>query len=885
MLTNWTGVCMGSEPLRDRGLALDGPEFELVADGSRFTPAEMAPEGDATWRRDDVTIRLEVAEGRDGSVDVVLEADGIRHVEEVCLLSGRITPTPDDVVNHTWFDRWGLQRSTALFVRHGDRGAFAAYAHPFGRAEVDDDRVRLWYPPGLVVDGRFRSDPLVVGRYDHAGRPVRREAVRGRDGCGEQVADLVRLAGSLPCELDRGAVQAVRAAVEARVPWEPARMRVAAWDWGPNLFRLDPDDPATRQAYERWLQLCAELGVEEVLVAPGGRWTEEASHRRMKGPWQPIMWLGMGDDTFAGTWTPDQQLPLVSAVRERAAVLGLGVVAYSNPQVRWRDEAAWELDDGGDPSDRAYRMCCLAVPAAQDWIRDLYRRFRSAHDLAGFSLDFVFWPACFRDADEHGHLPGASSQYAQWDGYRRIVGDLRRADPQAWIEGLIGSQPLLPWGSRDLTHPHPFNGDNQPQWVLAWPDLSLDRVNANQQRRVGFWFRTFAFTPSYKVPGQVGHQANRMRFADVERGWDWEGARYNLLSAIASGPSSLSVCYLPCWDEAEWQAMRDRDGTFFADWIAFAKQHQDVLARLEDLFDEPCPGTVDGTVARHDDGTGFVFLANPDFVPHDVDLTGALDDGIVLRELHPEPGRHWLPGRVTVEPHEVQVLELVPAVDVPRPAVIGVVGRADTDGRIGAATGTPGTTVDAQVWTTNGTHDVTVAFADDGIRPTLGPWRDADGTEVDLAHLDGAVTLTTEWAPGTTLPQLLAQLAPPVPPEGDEHRNPWADPSRLRLFPALLDPATATVRIRVDGTEAGITPAWVGTYDDVTSPPTGGSHLLGWYADLTDRLAATDDLARPWRIELDVDLAFPGQLTCVHVTHLPRRTTTRHELVDDWSTP
>lgn len=847
--------------------------FRLHADGTVLTPASMDRSGEASWRAGGIEVALETSTTPDGSTATTLVATGVRRVHEVCLLDRDVD---GEIHNHRWFDLWGMQQSTVVFVRRGPGGEFFCYANPFGVADVDGRRLRLAYRPGVDVDGTFRSDPLVSGSFVREGVPVRRELHVGRDLTGGKVPAYAGMLGPHPVELDRGEVRAVRAAVTARVPWEPARTRVAHWDWSENLYRLPIDEPGTRAMYDRVLAVAGEIGVQVVLVAPSHRagyvhgrsGVDRAGAAPVEGsevygdtalgPWQAIMWLGMGDAFGRGVWEPGAEPAGLDGIFASAKRHRVGVAAYANPQYLWerRDDWALRLDpDAADPWGGAYRPCCLGHREVQDWLVEHAPRFARAYGLAGFSIDFVSWFECH--ATDHGHDPGPASVYAQWHGYRRVLRALREDDPDAWVEGLIGSPQLMPWGATEMVHPCPMMGDNQPQWVPAWPDPSQYRALGNYQRRCAYWYRNLAFVPSYKVPSLVHHQGNRIRWPEAERGWDWEGARYGLLSAIASAPSTLLVCFLPGWDEDEWRAMRERDAAFYREWIGFARDNAAVLSRMEDLFEEPRPGAVDGTIALGDDGRGFVFLANPDFVAHEVEVPH------VLRELHPSEGRLWS-GRVTVEPHQVAVLEVV--AEVAYPALVGVSGRADQRGRVVEASGVPGTEVGAEVWLGPDDHrEVRIRFEDDGIRPTLGPWR------------GGA----TGWAPGTALPDLLASLAPGVPPAGDEVLQPWSDPSRLRLFLDIVDPSTVKPAVRVDGDDVPVAAAYMGTYEDVkdTDLHPLENNLLGWYVDLTDRMVATDDLSRPWRIEVDVPGAFDGQLRGVHVAHLPRRTTDRFTVV------
>lgn len=766
--------------------------------------------------RNVVDVRVCEERAVDGSTSVWVETDGVRHVEEVACE----VELPGDVRAYGWFD----QQTTVVFASSGGRGRFACVANPFGRSRIDGSRVRLWYRPAMDVGGRFVSDPFVFGEYELEGREVRREVQPGRDTvCGRE-SSYVRVLGEVPTVLDAAEARAVRAAVAAHVPWEPPRLQVSHWDWGENLYRRSPAEPEVRAIYERLAEVCARIGVDKLLFCPGylhEQYPDPFEEAQVSGPYQHAMWLGMGNDVGLGTWEPGNEPEGLEEILDAARSRGLATVAYVNPQYLWLRNREWAVvQEPGEQIVPGYELSCLAHAPAREYLVARLQEFVETYGLGGITLDFVFWKPCH--STSHGHEPGDGSLYAQWDGYRRVVAALRKGGIE-WVEGLMATQERLPWGVTGLTHPHPFMGDNQPQWVSAWPDLSLHRASGNGQRRVAYWFRNLAFVPTHKIPGQVSHQANRIHYADVERGWDWAGARFNLLSAIASAPSTLSVCFLPCWDEREWRAMLERDGEFFARWIGWAREHAEVLSGLEDLFDEPEAGKVDGTIALDGRGGGFVFLANPNFEPHPVAVP-RVPAGRVLRELHPEAGRTWHADRVEVEPLEIGVYELV---------------RDD---------GSPPSRL--------------------AVRPrTLGPW---EGGE--LPSLAGDVRVATEWVPGSDLTALLAKLAPPIEPEGRELLQPWSDPSRLRIFLELLDPQAVTVRAWVDGAVVEVRRAYVGTFEDVKDPERLGieNNLLGHYLDLHDKLLATDDLERPWRIELEVRGLAAGLWRGVHVAELPR---------------
>ncbi|HWL44437.1 MAG TPA: hypothetical protein VNQ73_15965 [Ilumatobacter sp.] len=860
-------------------MRLDGPAFTLIADDATFTPATMQALGEQRWVRDNVEVELVVDQTADGSRALTLRATGVRHVTEVCLLDVEVQPPPAEIYNHRWFDEAELQQTAVALVRGADgRGFFACYANPFGNLEHDATRLRLSYRPAIdVAEPMFVSDALVTGPFQATGRVMRRELLPGRDVVCGRVPGYGRRVGPLPTGLDAGEVAAIRRAVSARIPWEPARAWVSHWDWSENLYRLQIGDAETQEVFARSAQICAEMGADVYLVSPGGDYVfPDVLPTDMlgsdwgdvgDGPWQRAMWLGMGMAFGRNEWESGRELPGTIRVLDDIRARGVAPVAYVNPQYLWERDPRWAVrNEDGTLANHA----CFGHREVIDWLVANGQAFADHYRLGGMSWDFVAWAHCH--ATDHGHEPGPNSRYAQWDGYRRALRAYRVNNPGMWLETLIGSSQMMPWGAADMTHPCQAMGDNQPQWIPAWPDLSTSRVHANFQRRTAYWYRNFAFVPSWKIPGIFGHQSNRIRWWTPERGWDWEGTAFNLLSSIATGPASLCLGFVPCWDSEEWEAVRSREVAFIRRWTDWAKANATVLARLEDLFDEARPGAVDGTVALDDDGHGFMFLCNPDFTSQTVQVP--LPAGRVLRELYPSDGRLWL-SQVDVEPHQVHVLEVVDEASIALPALFGVTGAVGEDGAIAHAEGTPGTEATACVRTPSGDRRVTLEFASDGVSPTLGPWLDGDGNPVELIDAVGRVRVHCDWTPGAALPSLLDQLAPGVPPIGDDVLNPWSDPSRLRLFPELLDPEASPVRMWVDGEEQTVATAYVGTFAEVTdvalAPMT--NNMLGHYVDLTDRLRSGAALTEPWRVELEVELQWAGQLRGVRIAHLPRRTT------------
>jgi PAN domain len=102
------------------------------------------------------------------------------------------------------------------------------------------------------------------------------------------------------------------------------------------------------------------------------------------------------------------------------------------------------------------------------------------------------------------------------------------------------------------------------------------------------------------------------------RDWDYYGTPYTLLSAIATGGTNLVVNGLPARDEGEFTAFplsvddpRAASIDFYRTWFAFAANNFATLLKTKFFPVPPAIGVIDGTYAMWPNGTGFIFLFNP----------------------------------------------------------------------------------------------------------------------------------------------------------------------------------------------------------------------------------------------------------------------------------
>ena len=786
------------------------------------------------------------------------------------LLRNQLAQLPGDELRQREFDF--LRYTNASGV--GKHGVFATLQNPFGQWKRQGTQVALGYSPDVVWPAgtnAYVSDRLCLGPYHTAGpsQPA------------HMVPEWRLQADSLEVgpRLDVAEVDAAIACVREFLLARPQRSERVMVGWCVNDYQVDIATPTGRAEYQRIIDQAAAVGARNILFAPANSAESSLAENRDAWGWENLLWFGMGQKLRKGEWDPAKdKLPAsVQQLVDYARTKDLRLLAYVYPSLPFLQQKEWtSWVPNGQPG--GYLGADTGQRSFQDWFVGKLVDFQKHTGAGGFSFDH-WWIAY----DET-----VSSKYAQWDGCRRILAELRRQIPNVVVDGRQQYHGFGIWTWLAGTYPHPLVTDEQPESFPAFPDLHWSRVSADRQRRAAWHYRQECFAPVEIIPGYMTHQTPRLQLGgdcprDRFRAADWDllGWKYSVISAIATAPFNLVINFIPARDEREFAAFSATDQKWFRDWFDWTDKNLDVLRHLKPILGPPQVGFVDGTAA-FDKGHGFVFLFNPNYRRLPVHFR--LDDSIGLTagehfEIHllyptAEQGRALLPpGRadwkmgdmvnLEMAGNEAVVLEVVPApATIGQPLLLGSAGKiAWRDGvlEISGVTGETGSgralgvalpagqsvsvvQVNGKAVPfkqTNSFASLNVRFAGARVpgRMPIGRYEPA---------FAGGVYSATNTLPKALWEQLAARKRQwPVDYTATERAATWLNSDRLLLFINVAEPNDETmtgVTLKVDGVAVPVVPAYSSI---VRSNPK--NTFVGWYADLT---ALTPDCEHIFTVEL-----------------------------------
>lgn len=525
-----------------------------------------------------------------------------------------------------------------------DRGMLLTVQNPFLTVSPDGNIVHVSYKPDMRWEqswGSFSSDVACLGTYHLSGRRIGRGMVvewnQGLKPTPQDGADYSEIESLTDC------VRAFLITPSA----EPLSLVVG---WTLNDYQIDVGTSEGESEYKRIIDTVAELGIHNVLYAPSNSKLARMDDDADDWNWEHTLWLGLGQQIRKGQWNPEvgKLPPSVVSMLKYGKSKQVKLIAYVYPSLPFTQDSSWLVTRAEKDGGRTYAT--LASRSFQDFmIRNLVT-FRRRTGIAGYAFDHTWL-----------NLPGSS--YAQWWGWRRVMESLRRAEPDIIIDGRQSYQHYGPWTWLAGSYPHPTGGDEQPESFRPFPDLHFDRVSANRQRFINYWYRNYEFAPDEILPGYATHQTERLinvsqvnsagentsdervvytRFRP--RDWDYLGYRYSILSALATGGWNAVIGMIPARDPEELAHFSAADKQWIRDWLQWAKRNKEFLRNTRTIIGQPALGRVDGTSAIVGD-RGFLFLFNPNY--RETPAKFRLDDSInlsvrkqyMLREVYPRAGR------------------------------------------------------------------------------------------------------------------------------------------------------------------------------------------------------------------------------------------------------
>lgn len=760
-------------------------------------------------------------------------------------------------------------RDFGLFLRFGAEqkdGLMLLVKNPFLQTTHTPHAASAQYSPEFPWDqawGPFRSDAALLGPYRLTGVSLPKQ----------MLLEWKLSSAPLPLDgLDRGEIAAFTECVRSMLI-APAKKPISVEvGWTLNDYQVDVATEGGKQEYHRIIDATAELGLSTLLFAPTNSSLALRKDDTDSWHWEHTLWLNLGQKIRKGEWDPaTSPIPQdVAAMLAYAKSKNVGLLAYVYPSVPFSQDPSW-LVKGSGAYDPTLSFATMSSRAYQDLLlRDLLA-FKRRTGIAGYSFDYAF-------LDFAG-----SSSYAQWAGWRRVMEELKRAEPNIVIDGRQSYQLYGPWGWLAGNYPHPTGQDEQPESFKPFPDLHFDRVSADRARYVNYWYRNYQFAPSEIVPGYATHQTERSRNlsdgsqaqAQPERAeevhtayrvrdWDHLGFRYSFLSSIATGGWNNVVDMIPARDEEEYKHFSNADKQWIHDWVEWTSTQKELLRHTRTILQQPAMGKLDGTSAIVGDH-GFVFLFNPNYralkdsfrLDGNIGLTSG--SKFVLREVYPQRGMLW--GKageglwtlgdtvpLALDGTSATVLEVVPA---PAAQSIAVFNAAQIDGQMPEAgvnessltltkiAGEPGTHTEVGVLlagaqklrsvTVNGRQmpfqqrgsyvEVPVSFRGE---------RFSKAQQLELERNTNGSFSSTFTVPQRVFTQLGDRhKAWPIPWTTEDYETTWLAPERLLLY---LQAAEATdsmaAEVFVDGAPVAAKRAY-------TSTRVHSEAFVGLYVDLS----------------------------------------------------
>jgi len=762
-------------------------------------------------------------------------------------------------------------RDFGLFLRRQSThdGLMLLVQNPFLKAEHLGRTVALSYEPQMAWDqawGPFTADVACIGPYQLTGDTMPREMLLEWHLPGAQQAE----AG-----LDLGEIRAFTECVRFFLLHPSPRPVSVEVGWTLNDYQIDVGTDAGREEYKHIIDATSELGIQTLLYAPTNSTLARRDNDTDSWHWEHTLWLNLGQKIRKGEWDPATgSIPAdVQAMLDYARSKRVGILAYVYPSVPFRGDASWLVKGSGTYGPNL-QYASMSSRALQDkMIRDLIA-FKRRTGIAGFSFDYAFL-----------NLQGSSS-YSQWRGWRRVMEELRKAEPEVVIDGRQSYQLYGTWSWLAGNYPHPTGHDEQPESFVPFPDLHFDRVSADRMRFVNFWYRNYQFAPAELMPGYATHQTERsrnipaddvtggrpqtveeMHTAYRERDWDYLGYRYSFLSSIGTAGWNNVVNMIPARDKAEREAFSQADKDWIRNWLQWTEHNREYLRHTRSILHQPQIGKLDGTSAMLN-GRGYLFLFNPNYKALAdtirLDTSIGLDSGseFMLRELYPRKGRVWgKPGAGTwhvgdtvpleLDGTSATVLEVVPAAetgsngsavfnaDIPidaRPQVQVQGGSV----KVMSVAGEPGTSTEVGLLLPNplpvsavSVNGKTLPFVQHG-RYVGVPVRFAgtifhQAQQVELQSAQDGSLAGSFTVPARILEQLKQRSAAwPIPWTTEDKQTTWLVPQRLLLFLQAAEPQDGmTARGTLDGKPLAFRRAYTSTR--VHAPA-----FVGLYADLSD---------------------------------------------------
>jgi len=585
-----------------------------------------------------------------------------------------------------------------------------------------------------------------------------------------------------------------RALGEAHFLLPPARPIRVHIPWTENDYQIDIANSTQWPEYLRILTQLSRIGVDRILYAGGNSDVSEVSDCEDDWCWENVLWLSYGEQLRKGQWAPGS--PIADSVNQliiTSKALGVSAIPYVYPILGFTANRTtpppWWVKQG---NGKEYST--LSNREFQDYFISSTVTFSQTMEAHGAGYDYTYF------------FDGGSSTFSQFFGWRRILNTVREIltsspdAPHYVVDNRQASHEWSPWMWTAGSYAEPLQSDEQTtSWTAYVQDIHIDRTDGNRQRQMNYDYAQTKLCQPSAMPGFFHHNTDRgdNRRSDLSiRDFDFYGASYTIVSAIATGGLNLVVCDVAARDEGEFAAFpidapdnRTVSVNFYRTWFRWADEHAAHLRNIKFLPQPPAPDTIDGTYAMVN-GSGFLFLFNPN--------AGAMPtpDGLLTASAA-SLDTTCAPG------DELTIGELWP---YPAPALLTVACGANfsvsLDGRSARVlTISPSTPGDRAAAQTESMRRATPIFVHNS--PVTGMNYNAS--------FSGGRLSGTVHVPAVVFTQLAARAAAyPVDWTPDDQMIAWLNPSRLLVSIDVnrAVKSTATITAMLAGASVPVIPVW-----------------------------------------------------------------------------
>ena len=572
---------------------------------------------------------------------------------------------------------------TVEFIRYKTGGMFTGIENPFYKADLNDKGVLLSFEPGLILkEGeQYHSEPQFIGVYKKSGRLIEDSARPFR---------FVNGSAHIPIDLNES--RAMRSyALDYLSPTQENFLNINYQFFHP-LPQM-PENEDDKSYFIKTIDTFSDIEGDMIIFKP--------LHRYKK------------PDLVTQYWNvlPDDKTSIAHQIADYAKEKGLSYGFYMGIAAHGEEGNSGVLEfvpekkswKKMDSKGRRATDNCIGDDEFFEWYLKVQDNTIKRYELSNWSWDPSMGSAMNCHDESHGHIADKGA-YKGWRRCIQLKGDLKRMNPDLFIQGFYGDKHFGLWGLK-YTDQHEVYSEQTAIVSTLHPQMNDDSQNSDGLRFQNYWSMRFRFLPTI-----IGHSlVHRMSEGNFDRelikAWDYNGWKYSLMSSLAVS-GSVMPAILP-YESKMVPGYKE----FYKKWMKWAKDTFDYVNYTEPFGEQVEPGSIDG-YARIKGNQGFIFLFNANPRPSTITFEVGVEINLKEKgdyefvELYPsdlgkilldEQGEsifsYGEKARITIPPNSCKLLEIRPFKVSKKPILVGINGEVSLQNNtliINGVTGKPG---------------------------------------------------------------------------------------------------------------------------------------------------------------------------------------------------